>query len=157
MMRWMARMRLISMTRMSTDSCTSQMLKKMWSTMEGKPDLSKSETFGCKWTFFWWNNHFLSFCRKRINTFIEENKALVRRMFGDYHSETDWLHPDDREHFSSFHDGPDAGKRRPKRSLGPTPLSNNKWVLHKTQINHSIIDNSDWSVPQWANRLWTKD
>lgn len=61
--------------------------------------------------------------------FIEDNKAMIRRMFGDYHQEEIGHHfmlENIRDHYSSFHYDPDAKHRRTKRSIKPTPLSGNK-------------------------------
>ncbi|KAI2796193.1 hypothetical protein BLOT_016005, partial [Blomia tropicalis] len=79
----------------------------------------------------------------RMNAFIEENKALIRRMFGDYHTQSDWFHPETREHFSSFHDGPDRKVKRAKRSIGPSPLTNNK--VDSCQSSVEIV------TPYWAS------
>lgn len=67
--------------------------------------------------------------RFRIDNYIDENKALIRRMFGQHgkeHFESDISSPEILEHFSSFHEGPHGAHKRVKRTLRPTPVSVNK-------------------------------
>ena len=84
-----------------------------------------------------------------MNAFIEENKALIRRMFGDYHTQSDWFHPETREHFSSFHDGPDRKVKRAKRSIGPSPLTNNKYVFPNVYVEY-INTHTHWLRSNWT-------
>lgn len=65
--------------------------------------------------------------RSNINMFIDENKALVRRMFGDAHPDADMMHPDSHhQQLSSFlHSGADR-KSRPRRSIKHSLTSKKK-------------------------------
>ncbi|RWS12116.1 hypothetical protein B4U79_15088 [Dinothrombium tinctorium] len=79
--------------------------------------------------------------RDGIDTFIEENKALVRRMFGEYAPPEDNGYPDaENDHYSSY-DGSSAHKR-PKRAR-----SHNKYD-NKVDSCESAVE---IVTPYWAS------
>lgn len=66
------------------------------------------------------------FCRREhIDSFIDENKALIRRMFGEYNTPDDGLHPDARDHYATY-SGASSHKRshRSPRSSSKSYTSN---------------------------------
>ncbi|KAF7488957.1 hypothetical protein SSS_07652 [Sarcoptes scabiei] len=88
--------------------------------------------------------------KSRINNFIDENKAMIRRMFGDYDqrnnkrdglSSMDFYETNLRDHFSSFHY--DGQHRRVRRSITPKPSSSNK--IDSCESASEIV------TPYWAS------
>ncbi|KAH9419729.1 hypothetical protein DERP_001559 [Dermatophagoides pteronyssinus] len=92
----------------------------------------------------------------KINTFIDDNKAMIRRMFGDYGHHhhlgqndghlTPMLPYDDdefRDHYSSFHDQHSGHHRRSRRSIKPKLLSGNK--IDSCESTVEIV------TPYWAS------
>ncbi|XP_046916007.2 protein spaetzle 3 isoform X2 [Dermatophagoides farinae] len=96
----------------------------------------------------------------KINTFIDDNKAMIRRMFGDYHHHSkqqqndghltpllpdvgdDDVDGEFRDHFSSFHDH-HSGHHRSRRSIKPKLLSGNK--VDSCESTVEIV------TPYWAS------
>ncbi len=62
--------------------------------------------------------------REQIDSFIDENKALIRRMFGEYNTPDDEVHPDARDHYASYSSNGQAIHKRPKRARSNSYTSN---------------------------------